>query len=972
MATVFQAEDLKHRRKVAIKVLNPELGATLNAERFLHEIQVTAGLHHPHILTLHDSGVCGDLLYYIMPFVDHGSLRERMPPGHRLPVSEAVRITAQIAGALDHAHRQGFIHRDIKPENVLLQDGEVLIADFGIARALQEVTNSERLTGTGFSLGTPAYMSPEQVAGLHDLDSRTDIFSLGCVLFEMLIGELPYTGRTAQAAMAKRILSPAPAVAEKRPDVPEYVATAVARALAAEREDRFERASDFAAALENPSAFSRPSTVAPSTADWRHRWLTRRRTTIALGAGVAALLAFGILSRREPIGSTSARLSPTAVAVFPFEIHGGAEVQYLREGIPDLLRTNLAGAGDIRSIDSRALFSAIRQRKAESVDLPMAKALARQFGAATLVTGSATAAGSVLRITARILAADSSDSAGEEIVVEGPSAALFGLVDSITTRLIGSRSRAPGERFVRIASRSTNSLRALKQYLVGASTFRRTQFDSAIAAFTTAAEIDTTFALAYYGLSLAAEHATQADLSRSSAEKAARFAERLSPHDQQLVNALVASRRGDAIAAERFYQEIIADFPEDVEAWFQLGEVRFHYGPPRGQPIAMAVIPFRQVLRYEPDNVGVLFHLARIAAGEGDVKLLDSLVSRVESLAPAGDRTLDMRALRAFAHEDTSAIRGILSEVSNAPDLYVPFVAWQVSAYLHDLNGAERVLRIGTHPDRPVEWRALAYSILAHIEAGRGKWTSSQAALDSLAVLDPLKALEHRALLTLEPFLKRPETELQALRDQLEQTSPPAPTGAASRSSLLTVDDQLHTCIRAYLLGSLRARLGDRNGANRSATELERITGDRDIQGIARDFARSVRAAAENNPRAALRQLEDMRLQTWYEFAMYSPFYSFANERFIRADLSDKLNQEGEALKWFSSFSHFSFFDVRYEAPGHLRQARILARQKKNALAASHYRAFLTMWQHADSQFQPEVLAARTELAGLSPPTSPH
>ena len=966
MATVFQAEDLKHGRKVAIKVLSHELGATLNTDRFLHEIRVTAGLHHPHILPLHDSGVCGDLLYYIMPFVDHGSLRERMAPGEKLPLSEAIRITAQIAGALDHAHRQGFIHRDIKPENVLLQDGEVLIADFGIARALEEVTDGGRLTGTGLSVGTPAYMSPEQVAAQHDLDNRTDIFSLGCVLFEMLTGELPYTGRSVQAAMAERILSPAPAVAGKRPDVPEYVAAAVARALASERGDRFERASDFAAALESPSRFSPPSPVTPSTGHWRHRWFATRLPTIALGVAVAALIGFGILSRRESTGGVSALLSPTAVAVFPFEIHGGPDVQYLREGIPDLLRTNLSGAGDIRSIDSRALFSAIRQRKAERVGLSTAMALARRFGAATLVTGSATAAGGRLRITARVLAADSSGPAGEDIVVEGPSAALFGLVDSITTRLIASRSRTPAERLVRIASRSTHSLPALKHYLVGASTLRRAQFDSAVASFTNAAEIDTTFALAYYGLSLAAEHATQADLSRESAEKAARFAARLSPHDQKLVNALVASRRGDPIAAERFYNEIVADFPEDVEAWFQLGEVRFHYGPPRGHPISMAVAPFRQVLRYEPQNVGVLLHLARIAAGEGNVRLLDSLVQRVESLAPAGDRTLDMRALRAFARDDATAVRGILSEVSAAPDLYVPFIAWQVSAYLHDLDGTERVLRVGTRPDRPVEWRALAYSILAHIEAGRGKWASSRAALDSLAVLDPLKALEHRALLTLEPFLKRPDAELQSLRDQLEQTSAPPPTGGASRSSLLTVDDQLHGCIRTYLLGSLRARLGDSDGARRLATELDGVTGNPDIQGIARDFARSVRAAAEENPRTALRQLEGMRLQTWYEFAMYSPFYSLAYERFTRADLADKLNQEAEALKWFSSFSDFSFFDVRYEAPGHLKRARILARQKKNALAASHYRAFLTMWRDADSEFQPEILKARAELAGLS------
>src|SRR6478735_2051954 len=251
MATVYLAEDLKHRRNVAIKVLRPELAAVIGAERFLREIQTIATLQHPHILGLIDSGEVNGTAYYVMPFVDGESLRERLRREKQLPVSDAVRLATEVASALDYAHRHGVIHRDIKPENILLHDGQALVADFGIALALTSAGGT-RMTETGMSLGTPHYMSPEQAMGEREITARSDVYALGAVLYEMLSGEPPFTGPTAQAIVAKVMTDDPRPLTIHRKTVPPHVEAAVLTALAKLPADRFETAKQFAEALASP------------------------------------------------------------------------------------------------------------------------------------------------------------------------------------------------------------------------------------------------------------------------------------------------------------------------------------------------------------------------------------------------------------------------------------------------------------------------------------------------------------------------------------------------------------------------------------------------------------------------------------------------------------------------------------------------------------------------------------------------
>jgi serine/threonine-protein kinase len=293
MATVYLADDLKHGRQVALKVLKPELAAAVGAERFLAEIKTTAGLQHPHILPLFDSGAADGLLFYVMPYVRGESLAERLERTGPLPVGEALSVLEDVSSALAHAHATGIVHRDVKPANVLLSDGGAFVADFGIALALSGVDRAQ-LTATGLSLGTPNYMSPEQIGGDEAIDGRSDVYALGCLLFEALVGTPPFEAATLQGLMGKVMTEPPPALRGRRSDVPVEISDAVAKALAKRPGDRFATAQDFYTAC---SATSGPAARGP---------LPR---LLLVGAGVVVVAA-GIAGWRTVQTSNARSLLP--------------------------------------------------------------------------------------------------------------------------------------------------------------------------------------------------------------------------------------------------------------------------------------------------------------------------------------------------------------------------------------------------------------------------------------------------------------------------------------------------------------------------------------------------------------------------------------------------------------------------------------------------------------------------------------
>jgi eukaryotic-like serine/threonine-protein kinase len=610
MATVYLAHDVRHDRPVALKVLRPELAAALGPERFLRETKLTARLQHPHILPLFDSGEANGQLWYVMPYVAGESLRARLARERQLPLDDALRITCNVLAALSYAHSQGVVHRDIKPENILLEGEEAVVADFGVARAVDAAAD-ERLTETGFALGTPAYMSPEQAAGERVLDGRSDVYAVGCVLYEMLAGEPPFTGPTVQAILAKRFSAPIPSVRSARERVPERTDQAINRALARAPADRFATAADFARALTPDSQTDRPPGSQPvgSSAAEGQRTLAepvaasrrlRRVVLICLGT---FLLIVGGWAIRGRLASPAPPVSPTRLAVLPFSTSGTSNIAYLADGMVDLLSRNLNGAGDLRTIDPGTVLTATSRAGTRAPDAEKGRELARRLGAGLYVLGSAHAVGGRLRIQAELYSdADTAEGALARATAEGDTTQLFQLVDHLSADLLAGQGRGLSSRLMQSAALTTRSLEALKAYLKGEQHLRGGdgKFDSAIAGFQRAVAEDSTFALAYYRLGVAAGWAKRPGISGPATQRALVLGARLDDRDRRLLSAFAAFQRGDADDAEQQYRTILRDYPDDLEAEFQLADLLQHYNPPRGRPMAEAKEPFDHVLAQDP------------------------------------------------------------------------------------------------------------------------------------------------------------------------------------------------------------------------------------------------------------------------------------------------------------------------------------------------------------------------------------
>jgi TolB-like protein/Tfp pilus assembly protein PilF len=528
MAVVYLAQDLRHDRNVAIKVLRPEVSGAVGAERFLREIQIVAQLQHPNILTLHDSGEVDGWLYYVMPYVDGESLRGRLNREKQLPIVEAVRITQEVADALDSAHRHGVVHRDIKPENILLEEGHAVVADFGIASAVT-AASGEHVTEEDVALGTAAYMSPEQGSG-SQLDARSDLYSLGCVSYEMLTGQPPFVGSDPRAIIARHMVDPAPPMTTVRPDVPTAVTTAVMKALSKEAADRFATLREFSDALEES----------------------------------------GLV--RQPAAAKS-------IAVLPFaNMSPDPEDGFLADGITEEIINALTKIDGLR-VAARTSAFAFKDKNAD------VRAIGGHLSVRSVLEGSVRKAGNRIRITAQLV--DVAD--GYHLWSERYDRDLedvFAIQDEIAENIMRSLEVILGEDKT-VDKAPTVDVKAYEYYLRGRQFFHQTRkkrLRFAREMFTKAIEIDPEYALAHAGVadccSLLNMHYPSTENDLEQADSASRKALELAP---DLAEAHAA--RGFALWQMRSVDEAIMEFetairldPKQFEAHYFYARARFEQG----------------------------------------------------------------------------------------------------------------------------------------------------------------------------------------------------------------------------------------------------------------------------------------------------------------------------------------------------------------------------------------------------------
>ena len=575
MATVYLATDRKHERSVALKVLKPELAAVLGTDRFLREIKTTAQLTHPHILPLLDSGEADETLFYVMPFVEGESLRDRLNREKQLPVEDALQISREVADALSYAHSHGVIHRDVKPENILLQSGHAVVADFGIGRAIDQA-GGDRLTSTGLALGTPAYMSPEQAAGSKDLDGRSDLYALGCVLYEMLAGHAPFVGASVESLIHQHLTAQPANITGIRPAVPAHVVAALERALAKTPADRFNPVALFAEALgPRASAPVMPGAArSPSIARRPFPWQRIAGLAIAAVVVIAVVVAVG---RRLRPGERPSPRARTDIAVLPLQnLSADGPYAYFAGGLHDELLTQLAKVAALKVISRTSVMEYATGTK-------QLKEIAVELDVGTIVEGSVQVVGDRLRVHVQLIDA----ATDEHLWAEHYDRTLddaFAVQSDIAQRIVTAVGAAlTGAEATALAAMPTQDAEAYRLYLQGEEYrqrpgYGRQDLESAEQLYERALALDSTFALAYASLSIVHgllyrlehdPHPSRVERQRATASAALRFGPSLP--QARAATGMVHYMRDDYARALPELTAAAEALPGSAELWGYVG-----------------------------------------------------------------------------------------------------------------------------------------------------------------------------------------------------------------------------------------------------------------------------------------------------------------------------------------------------------------------------------------------------------------
>ena len=978
MATVYLAEDLRHGRQVALKVLRPELATALGPERFLREIETVARLTHPHVLPLFDSGEADGLLFYVMPCVEGETLKARLEREGALPIDDALRIARECAEALEHAHAQGIIHRDLKPANILFSGGHAVVADFGIARAVEGAADEQALTRTGMSVGSVGYMSPEQATGERTVDERTDVYALGCVLYEMLTGERAFGGRTAQAVMAKQIAGEVPSVRALRPTVPEGLAEAIDEALRPHPAERYRSMGAFRRAFSSSGDPERDSAARTVT----RKDILHRPAAVGIGVALVTLLVLAIWtgSIREDASPVSSGpdtpVSEDRVAVFPFQIQGNEDLDYLSQGLMELVSESVDGLGQLRRADP---FALLRRLPGEGVVLgpENAEAVAQGLGAGRYVLGRMAALGpTVVQISASLYSLEGRADPIAEASIRGELERIPELVPELVSDLVGDVALDARGRPVRVVALGSDNFEAVKSYVRGLALWRAGHADSAALEFEAAVQVDSGFAPAWLRLTHARGLYAPGD-PLEALDRAFAHRERLSPQDEMFAEVLDASWHVESEEAEELALRLVGSYPEMAEGWAWLAGARLWLAWQRDTPYWTSREPLSRALELDPSDPQAHVWAMVLALKERRFSHADSLYRSawVES-------GLSRSVLGAAARATLTAELGTLEDRLRFVDGLDSFTEWDVllmgtapANYTDDLPMARAVWRkVASSESHSETGRGRARNHLAYLEIGGGRWDDAEAEFRAAAELTPDLTRIMRTWAAAIPAFDRRTSELASLRTSLDAWDAPTPGSSQARDPGLYLPDELRPWVRTYLRGLLSARLGARREAEDAALALEQAQAPPDTLGIRTDLAREIRALVSieaGRPEEALQLLEDSRLSVdIVPSQFFTLFYTRPLGRLLRAQLLQQLGRDKEALEealaWYANFAVAWGTEYVFNAPRYLGMAEIYERWGDNEKATEYYRRFLTWWEDADPEYQPLVQDVRERVERLT------
>ena len=945
MAIVFLAHDVKHSRPVALKVLHPDLTPALGADRFVREVQTIAGLRHPHILPLHDSGEVDGYLYYVTPFIDGESLRSRLTREGQLPLADTLGIAAEIADAIAYAHRCGVIHRDIKPENILLDEAHAILADFGIARASD--SSRTRLTATGLALGTPAYMSPEQVAGEASIDGRSDIYSLGCVIYEMLAGRPPFEGPTAQAVLTRRLTEQPPNVRDARPDVPVEVDALIARAMAPTPTSRFATAADLVTALRR-GQLATPTTPLERFAA-RTAGLLRRKEVAAAIVLVALLAgASAVIARVRSAVAPSA----AAIAVLPLNpVTPDSALSRLGRELAITLSANLEGVNGIRTADPLTVLAHVpmSERPPSQADVV---ALARRLGASSALNGTVLRFGDSVRVDLALHPANGGDPIAK-VSVAAPAGDITALTNSATWALLREIWRKGGAPTPSLASVTTRSIPALRAFLDGERQIVEGRWRTAPEAFERAFTEDSTFWLAYWRYAFARDY-WSAGVDPAIRAKYVQHRAQLPERDRLLIEAGMA----DSLSVRYERTKAAAGrFPNYWPAWWMLSERLAHDAPLAGTSSRDLRAALEYTLSLNPRMTSGWQHLFWEAMWERDTvlsrRVLDALtklhydsVSRGES---GFDELAHFRYLDALARardgggprDSSLAEPGIRLFVSMTGPIDPYRFALLAALYgfpREQVSFSRRVIARGA-PPQMVTAQQLAIAVG---QAARGSWDSSVVALDAFVARasDPRAALYRYRVAVIGAWLGAIAPD-SAARRRTAAVADSARLAPATRAEIAWLDG---------LLAFARQDSSALSSARRALATTDSVTAPM----LDRSLAAFGHALAGDRGRAAdsLEALEWERVERgWSRHRSDSHPFLTAIDRLAAGRW---LRERGDAaraarlLTWHEAVivpqRETRHANVMVQALAYLELARALAALGRDDLARDYYQRFL--WRY--------------------------